>query len=183
MLNAKVKALLYADIIWLFAEGMLGPLFAVFSEKVGGNVLNISWAWATYLLVTGVMMVLVGMISDNMIKKEVLVVAGYVLNALLTFAYLLVSKPDQLLLVQAGLGVAAALATPTWNALYSKDGEARMNGSKWGLADGMSAISTGIAIIVGGVIVTYASFSVLFLIMGTIQMISVTALLPIFKVE
>src|SRR5258707_13358552 len=113
MLNNKAKSLLCADVIWFFAEGMLGPLFAVFSEKVGGNVLNITWAWATYLLVTGTIMVVVGRFSDGRIRQEVLVVAGYALNAMFTFSYLMVSQPSHLFFVQAGLGFAAALATPT----------------------------------------------------------------------
>lgn len=181
MFNKKIRALLYADIIWLFGEGMLGPLFAIFSQRVGGDVLDISWAWAVYLLVTGIIMVLVGKLSDHKIKKEKLVVIGYILNAIFTFSYLFVHNQATLFLVQAGLGLSAALATPTWNALYSENEDKRKDGSEWGLADGVSAIATGLAVIAGGLIVTYWSFTALFVIMGIIQVISVIRLLPILK--
>jgi hypothetical protein len=39
MTSAKLKALLFADIAWFFGEGMLGPLFAVFTERVGAVIL------------------------------------------------------------------------------------------------------------------------------------------------
>ncbi|MFA5987138.1 MAG: MFS transporter, partial [Candidatus Paceibacterota bacterium] len=120
MLNKETKALLFADIVWFFGEGMLGPLFAVFTEKIGGDILNISWAWATYLIVTGILIVVFGRLSDKKLSKKHLVLWGYILNAVLTFCYLLVKNPMQLLFLQAGLGIAAAMATPTWDALYSE---------------------------------------------------------------
>ena len=36
-LNKNLKILLYGGNIWYFAEGMLGPLFAVFTERIGGG--------------------------------------------------------------------------------------------------------------------------------------------------
>lgn len=170
--NRRIRVLLYGSNIWFFGEGMLGPIFAVFTEKVGGNILDVSWIWAIYLLVTGVFTVLVGKISDQYVAKEKLMISGYALNALFTFAYLLVSSPGVLLLVQAGLGIAAALATPTWDALYSDHEHSSTAGYLWGLAGGQAQLLTGIAVLLGGFILTYFSWTVLFLIMGTIQTIA-----------
>jgi len=181
MFNRKSKALLFADLAWFFGEGMLGPLFAVFTEKVGGDILNITSAWAAYLIVTGILIVIVGKISDKLINKRKLVFIGYVLNAILTFAYLLVDSPLKLLLIQIGLGVAAALATPTWNALYSEYKDKKQTGFLWGLADGGSQFFSGLAIIIGGLIVVTFSFETLFITMGIIQIISVILLYPILK--
>src|SRR3989344_2555365 len=102
-MNKLIKILLIADIIWFFGEGMLGPLFAVFTGRVGGDVLDITWAWASYLIITGLLIVVVGKVSDRIGQKK-LVFTGYVLNAILTFSYLLVDSPLKLLFVQAGLG-------------------------------------------------------------------------------
>lgn len=44
-------------------------------------------------------------------------IAGYALNALLTFGYMFVSNPTQLFLLQIGLGIAEALSAPIWDAL------------------------------------------------------------------
>lgn len=178
--NKVIKALLFADIIWFFGEGMLGPLFAIFAERIGGDILEITGAWATYLIVSGILIVFVGRISDK-INKRKLVFYGYILNALLTFGYLLVDTPLKLLFIQAGLGLAAALATPTWDALYSEHGTKTKDGTEWGLADGVSQLFTGIAIIIGGFVVTYLSFTTLFITMGIIQIISVLCLIPILR--
>jgi len=172
MLNKYTKLLFYGNIIWYLGEGMLGPLFAVFAGKVGGDVLEISWAWAAYLLVMGFVIIVAGKLSDGTLGKERLMVAGFAMNATFTFGYLLVSSPLHLLFVQAGLGVATALAMPTWEALYSKHQDRKHAGFEWGLAEGAGNMLMGLAIIVGGLVVTYFSFTALFLIMGTIQTIA-----------
>ncbi|PIR03990.1 MAG: MFS transporter [Candidatus Magasanikbacteria bacterium CG11_big_fil_rev_8_21_14_0_20_39_34] len=171
-MNKNIKILLLGANIWFFGEGLLGPLFAVYTQKVGGDVLDISWAWATYLILAGCLYILVGKLTDKHNNKEKVMVIGYALNAIMTFGYLLVSVPWHLFVVQAGLGVAVAMSTPTWNALYAKYSDKEYDGFLWGLAGGMAQICTGLAIIVGGYIVSYGSFKILFITMGTLQTIS-----------
>src|SRR3989338_2702186 len=52
-LNKNIRILLTSSNIWYFGEGMLGPLFAVFTERVGGDILDVSWGWATDLIFAG----------------------------------------------------------------------------------------------------------------------------------
>jgi MFS family permease len=102
-----------------------------------------------------------------------LLVAGYALNALCTFGYLFVHTTADLFLVQAGLGVALALSSPTWSALYARysPGEKKA-GYTWGLVAGEQRLILAIAILLGGYIVNHYSFNALFLTMGTVQVIA-----------
>jgi MFS family permease len=169
-LSKTTKILLLGANIWYFGEGMMGPLFAVFAEKVGGDILDITWAWATYLIITGLMYILVGrLINGKQYKVEVLVF-GYALNAILTLGYLFVSNPTHLFLVQAGLGLAEAIGTPAWDTLYAKNLTDEMDSYAWGLSSGQSQIVTGIAFGVGGLITHFISFEVLFITMSVIQL-------------
>ncbi|MFA4887188.1 MAG: MFS transporter [Candidatus Nanoarchaeia archaeon] len=171
-MNKFIRVLMTGSLLWYLGEGMLGPLLAVFTEHIGGDILQISWAWATYLLVTGVMIIIVGKISDGRASKERLMMIGYVLNTILTFCYLLVSAPWQLFILQAGLGIAWAFATPTWSALYARHIDRKHDGSAYGFADGLPPIITACAILIGGLIINYFSFKTLFLLMGSIQLIA-----------
>lgn len=170
-MNEQAKILLYGSNLWYFGEGMFGPLFAVFAQRVGGNILQLTVAWAVYLIVMGVIMIIIGKVSDRRDAAKLLI-AGCALNALFTFGYLFVSSPTQLFIVQAGLGAAYAFASPTWLSLYGKAEDKGREGLEWGLVTGEGKILTGLAIILGGLIVTYFSFTVLFLVMGTIQVIA-----------
>ncbi len=89
-----------------------------------------------------------------------------------TFGYLFVDSAGDLLLVQVGLGIASALATPTWDALYAEGDTETSGGLRWGLAGGQAEILTGVAILLGGLIVTHVSFTALFITMGTLQAVA-----------
>ena len=172
MRQSKEHILLVGSNLWYLGEGMLGPLFAVFSEQIGGDVLSISRAWACYLIVMGLCTVLIGRYSDGRVSKEKIMLLGYGLNAVLTFAYLFVQTPAHLLLVQAGLGLASALAMPTWEALYAKYEDKKHDGFSWGLFSGGADVMLGVGVLIGGVIVSHYSFSVMFVVMGCMQVLA-----------
>jgi len=131
-MNREERILLWSSNIWNFADGMFGPLLAIFAARIGGNILDISWAWSIYLIATGVFTIVVGKIADRL-GHEWLMLAGYALTAAFTFAYIAVGTPLGLFLVQAGLGLALALSNPTWSALYDRySGDGTKDGSVWG---------------------------------------------------
>lgn len=165
-----LKILLISNNLWSLAEGMFGPLFALFADRLGGSILDVTWAWSGYLIVRGVTSILIGKVSDRWISKESLVVAGFALNALLTFGYLSVSNRWGLLLVESGLGFAAALALPTWSSLFARYSGNRKNGWAWGMATGTDDFVTAVGIILGGLVVSKFNFTGLFVIMGFIQL-------------
>jgi predicted MFS family arabinose efflux permease len=171
-LTKIAKILLLGANIWYFGEGMLGPLFAVYAEKVGGDILDITWAWTAYLVITGILYIVFGRLLNNKSYKDKVMVGGYILNALLTFCYIFVSNPLHLFFVQAGLGVAEAIGTPAWDALYAKNQTEEMDSYAWGLSTGQSQIVTGVAFGVGGLITHFISFNALFITMGIIQIIA-----------
>lgn len=172
-MTREQKILLVGSNLWYLGEGMLGPLFAVYSQRLGGNILDLSWAWAMYLIVTGTLVSVVGHYSDQAwFDKAKVLVAGYALNALCTFAYLFVTDTRGILLVQAGLGVASALSSPTWSSLFSFYEDKKKSGKAWGLANGQARLMNGIAVLIGGVVVEKFSFSLLFFVMGCVQIIA-----------
>jgi MFS family permease len=166
------KILLISSVLWSFGDGMLGPLLAVFSERVGGDVLSVTWAWAMYLGVTGVGMMFTGKMGDRY-GHHIICVIGYGCTALATFGYIFVSNKWELLVAQAAMGAGLALCNPTWYALYDEySGGGEHDGEVWGLASGGGYIAQAVAILIGGMIVTYGSFTLLFFVMGSILTLS-----------
>lgn len=165
------KILLIGGSLSDFGGGMLGPLFAIYAGRIGGDILQISWASSLYLMTVGVLTIIFGKISDNW-NKEKMMLGGYFLSAVLAFCYILVSSPLELFLVEIGLGIATALSLPTWNALYSENSKHDSQGSSWGVASGVSRIISALSIIIGGFIVSKISFNFLFITMGCIGIIA-----------
>jgi hypothetical protein len=57
--------LLWSSNLWSLGESLLGPLFAVFAQDVGGNIVDITGAWAIYLGMTGAPTIVSGCVSDQ----------------------------------------------------------------------------------------------------------------------
>jgi predicted MFS family arabinose efflux permease len=182
-LSKLSRVLIIASSLWYFGEGLFGPLFAVYAEKIGGDILDITWAWAAYLIVTGVCYVLFGNLVNNSKYKKQVMIAGYALNALFTFAYLFVYNTKTLLLVQIGLGIAEAMSTPIWDSLFASNLEDTENTYHWGLASGHPHVISGIAIAIGGLIANYFSFNTLFIFMGCIQLLATIVQYRVLKIS
>jgi MFS family permease len=179
-MNKRASILIWSSNLWNFGDGLLGPLFAVFAQKVGGNILDIAWAWGTYLIIMGVGIIIVGHVSDRVSKLNLLFL-GYILSTLCTFAYLLVDSAQMLFIVQGGLGVATALANPTYFALLAKYSSTNeRDGTLWGWADGRDKIAIGLAVFSGGLIVSHFGFQALFVIMGILQILATAYLARLF---
>ncbi|MBV9986784.1 MAG: MFS transporter [Chitinophagaceae bacterium] len=166
------RTLLLASSLWFFGEGLFSPLFAVFSEKVGGDILDVTWALSLYLVLTGVLYIVFGRLLRRSNYKEIALIAGYLLNTLLTFCYILIHNSTQLLCLQVGLAVAEALSTPVWDALFAKNLDNSDDSLFWGIAGGHSQLVSGVAIALGGLVIYYFSFNTLFIIMGSIQAVA-----------
>jgi MFS family permease len=110
-----------------------------------------------------------------------LLFVGYLLNAILTFCYLLVDTPLELFYVQIGLGLAEAIGTPVWDALFAASLTKEHDTYAWGLSTGQSQLVSGISFAVGGVLAYYYSFDLLFIIMGCIQLIAVGVVFQLIK--
>ena len=108
-------------------------------------------------------------------------ITGYFITALCSFSYIFVENSWQLLGVQALLGLGVALCNPTWYALYDKYSSKESLGFTWGLADGQAKILIGIAILIGGYVVQFASFQALFIMMGTFQLLATFYQMKILK--
>ncbi|RYW94345.1 MFS transporter [Legionella pneumophila] len=171
MFSKKERTLLFANNLWYLSEGMLGPLFGIFCERFNSSPLDISWVWSLYLISVGIVVIGLGYISD-FIHKEKLLVAGYALQTIFTFCYIFITSKKQLALLQIGLRISGGLSTTTWYALYARYEDKTHEGLTWGLANGLSSIYTGIALLCGGLIIAKTSFDVLFIIMGCIQFLA-----------
>lgn len=172
-MTREQKILLTGSNLWYLGEGMLGPLFAVFTQRLGGSILDLSWAWSLYLIVTGVLVSIVGHYSDKpWFDKAKVLVAGYALNAVCTFGYLFVTNTTGVLILEVFLGVASALSSPTWSSLFSLHEDKSKSGNAWGLANGQAQLMNGIAILIGGALVEKFSFQALFFIMGCVQVVA-----------
>lgn len=176
-----LKILITSSIFYNFTAGMLGPIYAIFAQKIGGDILVASTAIAIYTAVIGILILVFGRFEDKLDKKKVFI-AGRAINVVGIAGYLFVSSPTDLFIVQGILGIAIAMMNPTFEALYSRGLRKGKEAFEWSVWEGSIHLVLATAAIVGGLVATIFGFQALFVFMtGAAVMGFVTSTLLVRK--
>lgn len=170
--NKALRILLFTNGLILIAAAMFGPITALFVEKVGGSLLDASFAGGVYALAAGITVFLSGKYSDRIKQQELVVVIGY---AIMGVGFLLYTKVDSvwsLLAVQALIGFGEAFYSPSFDAVYSKHLTYHKEGSQWGAWESINYFTATAGAIIGGAIVTAFDFNALFIAMAVLAFAS-----------
>src|SRR3989344_3262721 len=114
-----LKFLVWADAWTTLALGMLGPIYAIFVQQIGGDILDASWAFFAFTFTSGVVMYLLSFWENKIKHKEKLILISYSLMSIGFLGYYFVYNQFSLLVVQIVLGFAVALLSPVYDSLYS----------------------------------------------------------------
>lgn len=172
LFNKALRILLATNGMVLLASAMLGPIYALYVEKIGGNLLEASITGALFAFVAGTTVLISGNYSDRIKRKELVVVFGYILVGIGFILYTQVNSIWFLLIVQVIIGFGGAIYNAPFDALYSEHLSEGKDGSQWGAWEAMNYYVTAIGAFVGGIIVTEFGFNPLFIIMALLCFLS-----------
>ncbi len=170
--NKALRILLFTNMMVLTAAAMLGPIYALFVEKVGGSLLDASISGGLFALAAGITTLISGRYADKLKEKKLIVVAGYSLMGSGFLLYLLVNAPWSLFLVQILIGFSEAIYSPAFDALFSKHICICKAGREWGSWEAMNYFSAAIGAVIGGFIVYSFGFNAAFIAMASLCFIS-----------
>lgn len=159
-----LKILISSSIFYNLATGMLGPIYAIFAERIGGDIVIASSAIAIYTAVIGVLILIFGRFEDRLDKKKVFIL-GRAINVVGIGSYLLVASPLDLFIVQGILGVSIAMMNPTFESLYSRGLRKGHEAFEWSIWEGSINIILAGAALAGGFIAYTFGFQTLFMMM------------------
>ncbi len=170
-MNLALKILLFADGLFLLAGAMLGPIYAIFVERIGGDILTAGTSFAIFSLVMGILILVFGKIEDIFLKEtELWICLGYLIIAIGFFGYLHVTSPLHLFIVQIILGIGEAIQIPGYSAVYSRHLDHKKYAFQWGAWDSIRNFAAALGAIAGALIVTVFGFKPLFIIMGSLAL-------------
>lgn len=172
LFNKAIRVMLVTNALILIAGAMLGPIYALYVEKVGGDLLDASLAGCVFALAAGITVLLCGKYSDRVPQKRYIVAGGYGIMGLGFLLYTQVDSVIFLLMVQMLIGLGEALYNPPFDAIYSEHLDEGQYSTEWGAWEAMKYFTTALGAILGGVIVTKFGFNPLFIIMATLCFIS-----------
>ncbi len=166
LFNRPLRVLLFSNGLILVAGAMLGPIYAIFVERIGGDLLTASCTLATYYLMGGVTTLFSGRLADRVKNRSIVIIVGYCIMGFGFLCYTLVNSISSLLVVQVITGLGDAIYTPAFDATYSKHLDGSASGMQWGAYESLWYFAIAVAAISGGFLVSACSFNMMFIFMG-----------------
>ena len=171
--NQALRLLLITNGLVLLAAAMLGPIYALFVEEIGGDLLEASLTGGIFALAAGITTLIAGRYTDKLKENNSLIVSlGYTVMGIGFFLYTFVNSIWFLFIIQVIIGFGEAIYSPAFDTLYSKHITKTKAGREWGAWEGMNYFMLAGGAAIGGFIVTYLGFTTLFIIMGSLCILS-----------
>jgi MFS family permease len=170
-MSPQARLLLKISFLTTFAESMLVPMYAAFTEKVGGSILDAGITFAGFSMATGLVVMLIGTRPQFQRHTKLFLAFGFLGSAACDFSYVFVQNRWQLFGAQIVAGLATGLIEPAWDALFTDDIE-HASAKHWSIWAGGTHMVAGVASLLGGALVAYASFTALFVTMGVIDLVA-----------
>lgn len=180
-MNIRLKLLLHTSFFGNFSGALLGPIYALFVQNIGGSVIVASTSFAIYTMVFALLTTFMGKLEDVKFNKEKMVFLGYFILTIANLLFIFVQKPIHLYLVQILMGVGVAIVAPAWEALYSLALDKGKESSEWGLWNSAIGLSVSIGALTGGLIANYFGFKVLFITMAIFHLVSTVIATSLLK--
>ena len=168
-LNKSLWILVTTNTIMVFVIGLFAPFYAIFVQKIGGSLVFAGLSWAVLSIVSGVLILLFTKWELKVKEQELMIALGYLIRGAVFLSYAFMTSMPQLIFTQVLWGIAAAIGMPAFDALYSLHTDRDVSIAQWGGWEGIAAIASGVAALIGGIIIEAFGYSAIFIIMSLVS--------------
>jgi len=171
-LSKALRILILSNSLVLTSLAMLSPIWAIYVQKIGGDILEVGAGAGVFALTTGLVVLIAGKVGDHTKRHRGIVSIGYLAIATGFLLYTVVNSVPMLLVAQVIIGFGVAVYSPSFDAIYSKHLDPKNAAWAWGAEESQEYFSQAIGAFVGSLIVFKFGFIPLFLIMAGLSIFS-----------
>lgn len=176
-INPLYRILILSYSASVFAEGVLLPIYAVFVQGIGGDILDASGAMATFLISQGLFTIIAHRLPWINRNRIPVMIGGWIIWVGGIAMYLIASTVPVLFITQIFIALGNALADPIFDTELANHTDRTSQEFEWGFFEGSRDIVQGLAAIFGGIIAAVFGFRVLIYTMILFATISLVYIL------
>lgn len=185
-INKVIKFLISSDLLLNSGWGLLAPVFAIFIVQniQGGDAKVAGIAAAIYWLVKSTLQIPIGHYLDkNHGEKDDFhfMFWGTFLAGLVPFGFIFASMTWHIYFLQFFHALGMAMAIPSWSAIFTRHIDKGKEAFEWGLESTALGIGAGVAGAVGGILAATFGFKIIFILVGSLTILSSILLLFIYR--
>jgi len=187
-INKVIKVYIYWDLVINSAWGLLGPVFAIFLLQViavgdiaeGAKIAG--FAALAYWITKSILQIPIGHYLDkNHGEKDDFwfYVVGVILTGLVPFGYLMATQPTHIYLLQVIHAFGMSMVIPSSYAIFIRHVDKGKEAYESSLDSTLLGAGVGITGAIGGIMASYVGFQIIFILTGTLTLISALLLFAI----
>jgi len=176
-MHKTLRILITIDVLLSAGIGLTAPIFAIFvTQQInGGTIVEVGLATAIFLVVRSVLQLPLAAYSDKRGRRKKFMAAGTALSGLVLFGYVFATEITHVYLLEAISGVAVALATPPWMALFSSNLTKGKEGYEWSVYQTLFGLGSAATAAIGGTLVALIGFRLAFGLIGVLMIVGAAA--------
>ncbi|MBI2484591.1 MFS transporter [Candidatus Uhrbacteria bacterium] len=163
--NLLYKILITGYSFSIFSEAVILPIYAVFVQGIGGDILDAAGAMAVFLITQGLFTIVTHRFFWVHRHSIPVMVGGWAVWVSGIAMYLMVSNVLTLFIAQIFIALGNAIADPIFDKELARHTDHKNEEFEWGVFEGSQSIIQGVAAVIGGLIVSLFSFQVLIYLM------------------
>ncbi len=175
-MNFYLRYLVISNTIFVFAESLFVPLYAVFVTKIGGNIELAGILFGLKFIVTTIVQFFMLKLTDKVSLHEKLLRLNFIIRGIAWFSLVIQPTITTLFIAQVLIGISEGIGSPSFQTLISENLDPKKHLKEWSLWGVISNSAVAIAGILSGFVITLFGFSTLFLIMSVLSVISLLVL-------
>lgn len=189
-INKVIKILISSDIALQSGWGLLAPVFAIFvlqrvafgtsaeAAKIAGFASLAYWLVKSFLQIP-----IAKYLDKNHGERDdfYFTVVGTFLAGLVPFAFIFVSSAWHIYGLQCVHALAMAMVVPSWAAIFTRHIDKGKEAFEWGARSTFLGFGVGLGGAVGGLLAALFGFTLIFIIVGALTILSAGLLFLIRK--
>ena len=181
--NRIVLNLVYADLIFYTAVGLVTPIVAVFYADYvkGGSIALAGLATAVFWVVKSAVQVPVSLYADNHKGERddyKFIIIGFTISAVVPLCYyLFVTEAWHVYLMESLRGIGYGMSVPTYLSMFTRHIDRQRENFEWTLHSNAVGLGYAAAAALGGILAERFGFGAIFLITSGLMFLAPVTLL------
>lgn len=169
-MNKSLKLLLSINSIFVFAGNLLGPLYAVYIQGLGGSIAVVSITWSVMLVTTTLVNFTLIRYGDKIKEHEYFLIIGFLLRSATWIGFIFAGNIYNIIILQIILGIGEAVGSTGFDAIMAEHLDKSSHIRDYAVWKTISNLLAAVATMIGGFVVTLYGFSPMFVFMGVVAL-------------
>jgi|GEM_PF-3645892 len=174
---------LFALVFIESAGAAFSPLWAHFTNNIGGNLKTAGIALAILHVVKGATCVIAAFFQDIHKNYKIPILISVLLSSVTWLLFVHITSKEELYIIVALMGISSGMLWPGFHVLFTHTHIQGREAFSWGIYETVYALSGGLGVIIGSHVVHHLSYQVLFIILSFMNAVAFFIFLILFKIQ